>query len=80
MVDADEFVTVIGFLSAFCTELSCRVGHAAHLRHCVLLFLQFGRHGSEEGSARSVWSVCCHVMGWIPLKMRSLLVFHNRFS
>lgn len=72
---ADKFVTIIGFVSEFWAELSF-----THLRHCVLMFLQFGRHGSEEGLSRSDWSVCCHVIGWMSLKMHSLLVFHTCFS
>lgn len=36
---------MIGFLSAFCVELSCCVGQAAHFHHCVLMLLQFGPQG-----------------------------------
>lgn len=77
---ADKIVRMIGFLSAFCVELSCRVGQAAHFHHCVLMFLQFGPQGWEEGPINPVWSLRRHVIGWMPLKMRSRLVIQPCFS
>lgn len=77
---ADKIVRIIGFLSAFFVELSCRVGQAAHFHHCVLMFLQFGPQGWEEGPISPVWSLCHHVIGWMLFKMRSRLVIQPCFS
>lgn len=63
---AIQFVINFGFVSEICINLSCC--------HCVLMLLQFGCHGSEEGPSCSVWSVCCHVTDRMQLKIKTLLV------